>query len=151
MEEVFLVTTGKDWGLSSQRIVMTTHRAIWTHGRLNKEQNALYLIDIRDVKFRKPLVGFGSIAFETASGQLIEALPAVSNGDEVRNSLLALIHYARQRLQQPQVVVQAAPRASPSAQPMDRYDELRKLAELKDQGILSEAEFQAEKAKILSR
>jgi len=31
----------------------------------------------------------------------------------------------------------------------DRYDQLRKLAELKNQGILSEAEFESEKARLL--
>jgi hypothetical protein len=149
MDDEFLVTTAKDWGFSSQRIVMTTHRAIWTLGRINQHQNSLYLTDIRDVKFSKPLVGFGSISFETASGQVVEALPSVSNGAAVRNALLALIHYARQRSQQPQVVVQSAPASTPSLSIPDRYDQLRRLAELKDQGILSEAEFQSEKEKLL--
>ena len=152
MTDEFLVTSGQDWGFSSQRILITTHRAIWTHGRiLNKQQNALYLTDIRDVIFRKPLIGFGSLAFETSSGHVIEALPSVSNGAQVRNSLLTLIHYARNRNQQGQATPSAAatPLPTPPAAP-DRYDQLRKLAELKAQGILSEEEFQAEKAKILA-
>ena len=147
-----LGVTVRHWGFSSQRILITTHRAIWTHGRiLNKQQNALYLTDIRDVIFRKPLIGFGSLAFETSSGHVIEALPSVSNGAQVRNSLLTLIHYARNRNQQGQATPSAAatPLPTPPAAP-DRYDQLRKLAELKAQGILSEEEFQAEKAKILA-
>lgn len=149
LNDEFLVTTGKDWGFSSQRILITTHRAIWTHGRLNKQQDALYLIDIRDVVFRKPLIGYGSLAFETATGHLIEALPSVSNGAQVRNSLLTLIHYARSRSQQPQVA--QSPAQAPAAPPrLDRYEQLKKLAELKAQGILSEEEFQSEKAKILA-
>jgi Short C-terminal domain len=150
MSDEFLVTSGKDWGFSSQRILITTHRAIWTHGRiLNKQQNAIYLTDIRDVIFRKPMIGYGSLAFETSSGHVIEALPSVGNGAQVRNSLLTLIHYARNRAQQPQAVpVQQDPAvAAPSP---DRYEQLRKLGELKSQGVLSEEEFQAEKAKILA-
>jgi hypothetical protein len=101
MNDEFLVSSGRDWGFSSQQILITTHRAIWSHGRVNQQQNALYLTDIRDVVFRKPLIGFGSLAFETSSGHVIEALPSISNGAQVRNALLALIHYARNRTQQP--------------------------------------------------
>ncbi len=154
MNDEFLVTSGRDWGFSSQKILITTHRAIWTHGRiLNKQQNAIYLTDIRDVAFKKPLVGYGSIAFETSSGHVIEALPSVSNGAQVRNSLLTLIHYARTRAQQPspQTVPVVEPVKMPAAAPqLDRYDQISKLGELKKQGLLSEEEFQAEKARILS-
>jgi hypothetical protein len=150
MNDEFLVTSGQDWGFSSQRILITTHRAIWTHGRiLDKQQNAIYLIDIRDVIFKKPMVGYGSLAFETSSGHVIEALPKVSNGAQVRNSLLTLIHYARNRGQQPQAVAIAQLPAVATPAP-DRYEQLKKLADLKAQGILSEEEFQAEKAKILA-
>jgi hypothetical protein len=43
---------------------------------------------------------------------------------------------------------QAAP--EPSAAGTDRLDQLTKLGELKSQGVLTEEEFAAEKAKILS-
>jgi hypothetical protein len=42
---------------------------------------------------------------------------------------------------------QAAP--APEAEP-DMYEQLKKLAELKDAGVLTEEEFAAEKAKILN-
>jgi hypothetical protein len=80
---------------------------------------------------------------------VIEALPSVSNGAQVRNSLLTLIHYARNRNQQPQVAAPVQQAASPASAP-DRYEQLKKLGDLKSQGILSEEEFQAEKAKILA-
>jgi hypothetical protein len=43
---------------------------------------------------------------------------------------------------------QAAP-AAPEAPPVDVVEQLTKLAELKDKGILTEEEFAAQKAKIL--
>ena len=50
--------------------------------------------------------------------------------------------------QQPQA--QYAPAPAPAAAPApDRYDQLAKLAELKDQGVLTTAEFEVEKAKLL--
>jgi len=46
---------------------------------------------------------------------------------------------------------QAAPVAAPAAAPQtDMVEQLTKLAELKDQGILTQAEFDAQKAKILA-
>jgi hypothetical protein len=51
-----------------------------------------------------------------------------------------------QPVQQVQQV--ASPPAAP-AQP-DKIEQLKQLAELKDQGVLTQAEFDAEKAKILA-
>lgn len=42
----------------------------------------------------------------------------------------------------------AAP--APAAPPADRLDELKKLAELKEMGVLTDEEFAAEKARILA-
>ena len=45
----------------------------------------------------------------------------------------------------------AAPPPAPPADPMqDKLDQLKKLGELKEQGVLSEEEFQQQKAKILN-
>ncbi len=45
----------------------------------------------------------------------------------------------------------AAPPPPPPADPMqDRLDQLKQLGELKEQGVLSEEEFQQQKAKILN-
>lgn len=140
----FILAVARDWGLSSQRLILTTHRLIHSHGRLSKDQQTVYLTDIRDVAFKKPLVGYGALAIETAAGHSLEGLPTVKNGQAMRDKLLALVHWARQRAQQPaalQPVAAAAP---------DKYDQLRKLAELKASGILNDAEFEAEKAKLLA-
>jgi hypothetical protein len=51
---------------------------------------------------------------------------------------------------QPQSVEQAPPAAAPDAGGKDMVTQLKELAELKDQGILTEAEFDAQKAKILA-
>jgi hypothetical protein len=52
--------------------------------------------------------------------------------------------------QQPQAQYAPAPEPAPAAAPApDRYEQLAKLAELKDQGVLTSAEFEVEKAKLL--
>jgi hypothetical protein len=45
----------------------------------------------------------------------------------------------------------AAPPPAPAADPMqDKLDQLKQLGELKEQGVLSDEEFQQQKAKILN-
>ena len=61
-------------------------------------------------------------------------------------------YYDQQQQQQyyeppPQQYAQPAPAAAPAPDPIEQ---LQKLAELKNQGILTEAEFEAQKAKILA-
>lgn len=141
----FVLATARDWGLSSQRLILTTHRLIHSHGRLTEDQQVVYLTDIRDVAFKKPLMGYGTLTIETAGEHSLEGLPTVKNGQAMRDKLLALVHWARQRAQQPAVAPVAA-----SAPPADKYDQLRKLAELKTSGVLTEAEFEVEKAKLLA-
>jgi len=55
--------------------------------------------------------------------------------------------YEQQQAQQQ--YAQQAPAAQPAAAAPDPIDQLKDLAELKDKGILTDAEFQAQKAKIL--
>jgi Short C-terminal domain len=64
--------------------------------------------------------------------------------------------YAQQQYQQqqPQQYQQPPPQyyqqqPPPAAPPRDTVTQLKELAELKSQGILTDAEFQAQKAKIL--
>ena len=57
----------------------------------------------------------------------------------------------QQPQQQPQYYEEPAQYAQPAAAAApDPIEQLTKLAELKDQGILTDAEFQAQKAKILA-
>jgi Short C-terminal domain len=61
-------------------------------------------------------------------------------------------YYEQQQQQQyyeppPQQYAQPAPAPAPAPDPIEQ---LQKLADLKNQGILTDAEFEAQKAKILS-
>jgi hypothetical protein len=57
---------------------------------------------------------------------------------------------AAQAAQAPEAEPQAAPATAPAAAGPDPVAQLTQLAALKDSGALTEAEFEAEKAKILS-
>src|SRR6516162_7617500 len=76
-DDEFLVTVGKDWGWSSKKMNITTQRVIISRGRLAKDQESVYLTDIRDVRFRKPMMGYGNLTLETAGGKSIGGLPSV--------------------------------------------------------------------------
>jgi hypothetical protein len=58
--------------------------------------------------------------------------------------------YAQQAPPPPQYVQQAPPPPPPPPPPVDTVAQLKGLAELRDQGILTDAEFDAQKAKILA-
>jgi hypothetical protein len=59
--------------------------------------------------------------------------------------------YAQQQYAQQQAAAAAAAAAAPAAAPSsDLVDELKKLADLQAAGVLSDAEFEAAKAKLLS-
>ena len=97
----------------------------------------------------------------TTTGSLV--LDNIEGPYALRELLLPLISEARQKklmerqsqyIHQVTPVVQAAPApapapAAPTGPPVDLADQLRKLATLRDEGILSEEEFAAQKAKLL--
>jgi hypothetical protein len=143
-DDEFLVSIGKDWGLSSQKLTLTTHRIVYTHGRVSKDVESVYLTDVKDIRYHRPVVGFGSIDIDTASGK-IEGLPASTNGAQLRDRMMQLVHWARQRAQQPQVAHAAA--AASDNIPA----QLVKLALLRDSGVLSVEEFATSKAALLAR
>jgi hypothetical protein len=98
-------------------------------------------------------LGTGSLTVEAASRHSLEGLVHMKHAQQFRDSLLQMVHYAKQRGQR--VVVHmpagaAASQAPPAASAPDKFEQLKKLAELKEQGILTDEEFQSEKAKLLS-
>jgi Short C-terminal domain len=53
-------------------------------------------------------------------------------------------------LEAQQAQMQAAPAPPPQAPQIDMVEQLEKLAKLKEQGILTDAEFEVQKAKVLA-
>jgi len=158
MHDECLVSTAKHWGFSSDRLALTTHRLLWSHGRVTKDSQQLYLTDIREVAYHKPFMGTGSLTVEAASKHSLEGLVHMKHAQQFRDSLLSMVHYAKQRgqrvvvhLQAPVAAAESTP-ALPVVSPpaLDKFEQMKKLADLKEQGILSDEEFQYEKAKLLN-
>jgi membrane protease subunit (stomatin/prohibitin family) len=85
----------------------------------------------------------GEPGAETAGGPAAQVVAGLGGGGDLTAKLLQMA------AQNPGAVIDqgsSQPRAEQASDPVDR---LAKLAELKNQGVLTDAEFEAEKAKIL--
>ena len=136
-----VVRTGSDWGLDKNALTLTTQRLICPADPSGKSQASVPLVDVADVVFQKQFVGFATVTVWTVSGRKF-LVPAHINGRLIRDDILSMVRAAR-----------GEPAPGPSqgadAKTPDRYDQLRKLAELKASGTISETEFEKEKARIL--
>ncbi len=140
-DDEFVVRTAKDWGVSVKPLILTTRRLICPYELSSKRVAIIPLSDIREVHLRKHWVAFATIVIDT-SLQRQAAFPAYINGRLIRADIAAMVDYARAR-EAPKLSVVPAP---PSE---DRYEQLERIGKLKESGILSEAEFEQEKARIL--
>lgn len=75
---------------------------------------------------------------------------AVSGGVARRQQAKAVQSQEAQAYEEQQQAPAPAPAAAPAESTGDVISQLKELAELKNQGILTDAEFEAQKAKILA-
>jgi hypothetical protein len=141
-EDEFVVRTAKDWGSSISSLVLTTRRLICPTDLTGRSQVAIPLTEVRDVQLRKHWVGFPTIWIERVE-QPPASFPAHINGARIRADISVMVESAR-RAAIPTLTV-----VSPPLVTGDRYERLRQIGELRASGVLSETEFQEEKARIL--
>jgi len=137
-----VVRTAKDWGLSIRTLVLTTRRLFCQVDPSGGGTAEIRLTDVRQVRLRKPLIGFNTVVIEYGDQQRA-AFPAHINGAAIRADIAAAVD----AVQQP-----STPRLSvvqPEPAPDDRYERLRRIGELRATGVLTEKEFEEEKARIL--
>ncbi len=142
-EDEFVVRTAKDWQTSVKPLLLTTRRLVCPRDPSGPEVANILLADVREVAFRKHWVGYATIVVE-ASHDRRGFFPAHSNGARMRAEIATMVNFAQK---------EAARRAevSPTAVTGDRYEQLRKIGQLKESGVLSYAEFEEEKARILKQ
>ena len=90
LDDEFVVRTSKEWGMSSQPVVLTTQRLIFSAA---KGATVIRLQDITAVTYRKSLVGYASVVVEVAAGGRV-ILPAYVNGQQVRGDIAAMVEFA---------------------------------------------------------
>jgi hypothetical protein len=141
-DDEFVVRTAKDWGLSVKPLVLTTRRLVCPSDLTGRSSVSLRLTDVLSVALRKHWIGFSTIVVETRDRRQA-SFAAYINGPLVRSDIAATVDYAQQS-------AALDPSTAASALPAgERYDQLRKISELKQSGVLTEAEFEEEKARIL--
>jgi len=143
-DDEFVVRTSKDWGLTLKPLVLTTRRLICPSDLTGRSAVSLRLTDVRSVRLSKHAIGFSTIVVETVEQRPV-SFAAHINGPLVRSDIAATVDYVQR-------TAAASPSAGePSPSHGGRYEQLRQIGELKQSGVLSESEFQEEKARILKQ
>jgi hypothetical protein len=95
LEDEFLARSAKDWGMSSQPVMLTTQRLIFSAAQ---GASVIRLADITNVTYKKSFVGFASVVVDVAGGGHI-ILPAHINGEQVTRDIAAMVEFARRSAQ----------------------------------------------------
>ena len=143
-EDEFVVRTAKDWHVSIKPLLLTTRRFVCPRDPSGREVATVLLTDVQEVRIRKHWIGYATLVIE-ASGDRKAFFPAHSNGALMRADIATMVAFAGGR------ETRTPPQASPPATTGDRYEKLRRIGELKASGVLSETEFEEEKARILKQ
>jgi hypothetical protein len=160
----------------SQEYVLTNHRVMHVRGVINKQSSDSSLENITDAAIEIPwlgrMLGFGDLRFMTASEAGIENMKALKDPIEFKKQLMELKTERLHDINTPRTAAPApvapapaadAPAAAPVAAPVaapaapaqpsgeDVTKTLAALADLRDSGAITEAEYEAKKQDLLSR
>jgi uncharacterized membrane protein YdbT with pleckstrin-like domain len=140
---------------ANEQYYITDARVLQLRGVFNKEALDSSLEKINDVELRQSWVGrlfdFGDIEIITGSDSGVNYFRQIENPLEFKRAMMeAKSEYTRGYgyLDQPSV---AAYMGAPGRGAEDIEATLQKLADLRDQGILSPEEFESKKRELLSR
>lgn len=142
---------------NNEQYIVTDQRVIHIRGVLNKDVIDSSLDKINDVELRQSWVGrifgFGDVEILTASDAGVNLMRRIAEPIEFKRSMLEAKHnYSRGfGYMDPQSIAAYTQPAAARASGGDIEQTLQKLADLRDQGLLSQAEFEAKKRDLLSR
>jgi uncharacterized membrane protein YdbT with pleckstrin-like domain len=142
---------------NNEQYVVTDQRVIQLRGIFNKDVIDSSLDKINDVELRQSWLGrlfdFGTIEILTASDVGINQMRRIGHPLDFKRAMLdAKRNYAHGfgYLDPQAVAAYTQPQAHPAGAG-DLQQTLQKLADLRDQGLLSQDEFDAKKRELLSR
>ena len=148
-------------GWLTEHFVVTSERVISRSGWISKNQKDIPLDRIQNVAFKQSvferMIGAGDLSLESAGDESDTTFQDVRHPESVQKTIYEAREQDEQRRTQPAQAQQApaapAPASSPASEPsgsaLPVADELAKLASLRDQGVISDAEFQAQKSRLL--
>jgi uncharacterized membrane protein YdbT with pleckstrin-like domain len=137
------------WWLTSN-FAVTSDRVIHREGFIAKRSFEVPLEAINDVRFEQGIfdriVGAGTLIIQSASEQGRQVFDEIRNPEYVQRVIYQQGEENKERMYQGRGESGPPSPAAPSV-----TTELERLADLRAKGVLSEAEFQAQKAKILGQ
>ena len=133
----------------TSNFAVTSDRIIHREGFIAKHTMEIPLEAINDIRFRQSIleriVGAGDLVIQSASEFGRNVFANVRDPEAVQRTIYEQGERNKERMYQSQE--RPAPRSSPSAPAVTT--ELERLAELRDRGVLTEAEFLNQKRRIL--
>ena len=127
---------------ATSHFVVTSDRVIHRSGWFAKQSMEIPLENISDVKFHQSVfervIGAGDLILESPGTFGQEVFEDVRRPEHVQKTIYEMAEANQRRM------------ASPAAVP-SMADELAKLDRLRDEGVLTEQEFQAQKARLLGQ
>jgi uncharacterized membrane protein YdbT with pleckstrin-like domain len=136
--------------------VVTDRRVIARSGIISKRGTEIPLERINNIdfaqKFWERLIGAGDLSIESAGKDGQSHFENVRHPDMVQQEIYRQMEENAKRQARWHTSAGAAEAgAAPAATAPDVADQLRKLAELRDSGVITPAEFEAKKAELLQR
>lgn len=144
------------WWLTSY-FVVTSDRLIHREGWIAKRSMEIPLEAINDVRFAQGIferiIGAGTLIVQSASESGREEFRAIRNPEDVQKTIYHQGELNQQRMFRPAGTMPAPQPTRPATAPLapSTVSELERLADLRAKGVLTEAEFQAQKARILGQ
>jgi uncharacterized membrane protein YdbT with pleckstrin-like domain len=135
----------------TSNFAVTSDRVIHRQGFIAKRSMEIPLEAINDVRFEQGvvdrIVGAGTLVISSASEFGRNSFDDIRHPEEVQKAIYEQGELNKKRMYQGDKPVQPpGAQGSPSA-----TTELERLAKLRDDGVLTEEEFQAQKAKVLGQ
>ena len=148
------------WWVTSY-FVVTSDRIIHREGWIAKHSMEIPLEAINDVRFSQGvferIIGAGTLTVQSASESGREVFKAIRKPEEVQKTIYHQGELNQKRMFQPHAAAPSAPSTAEPSRPVSppiapsTVTELERLADLRANGVLTEEEFQAQKAKILGQ
>ena len=135
----------------TSNFVVTSDRVIHRQGFIAKRSMEIPLEAINDVRFEQGIidrvVGAGTLVISSASEFGRNSFDDIRHPEQVQKVIYEQGETNKKRMYQGDQGDRPAPQASQGAP--STTTELERLAKLRDDGVLTEEEFQAQKAKVL--
>ena len=146
--------------------VLTTDRLVTRTGVLAKHSKEIPLERINDVTFNQSvtqrMVGAGTLVVESAGERGQETIRHVRNPEQVQLMIYKEVEQNANRMSPPTsgssspapaqpASGSASPAPAPERQGVSIPEQIEALARLKEEGVISEAEYEAKKAQLLER